>query len=59
MPDRRKCCILGVCCPPPEQRAEMKSWLLDNLHRDFGLHASQAEPLVEQWMAELFAPGDS
>ncbi len=52
--NQQRCCILGVCCPPPEQRIQMKAWLLSNLHRDLGLHASQTEPIVEQWMAELF-----
>lgn len=58
MADPRKCCVLGVCCPPgsPEQRAALKAWLLGHL---FGsempgkLYGPDSDTIIEAWLDEL------
>jgi hypothetical protein len=73
MPDPRKCCILGVCCPPggKAQRADLKAWLLDKLGLEPLNNAavppaaavSHSAPVsradVESWLDELFGESEA
>jgi hypothetical protein len=52
--ERRRCCILGGCgCGPPEQRAAMREWLLENFappHQN----EQNAETYVDALLDDLF-----
>lgn len=61
MTDVRKCCILGLCCPPGSaaQRADLKAWLLEKvggaLLADYTLATpgSTLESEIDSWLDEL------
>lgn len=59
MTDVRKCCLLGLCCPPgsAEQRADMKVWLVRKLlltgFTTFSGTIESTEAVVDSWLDEL------
>jgi len=57
MSDPRKCCILGICCPPgsAEQRADLKQWALGLLLHDSADELrEETEERLEAALDELY-----
>lgn len=48
-----RCCILGICCPPPEQRAMLRAWLLENFSPPT-CNEQNAESYVDGLLDDLF-----
>jgi len=43
------CCILGICCPPAEQRAALATWL----EEEEGLSPAQAKRLASKLLKHV------
>lgn len=48
-----RCCILGICCPPPQQRAMLRAWLLENFSPP-GNNEQNAETYADALLDDLF-----
>lgn len=49
MPDPKRCCILGICCPPEEQAAALAEWLNENAHGKDESYAGLAKTLLAEF----------
>jgi hypothetical protein len=54
--DQRRCCILGLCCPPgsAEQRQALKKWLFEKVYAIVDDPDPEHDALmIDAWLDEL------